>query len=51
MGGLTYYFGVPASLQDRHRKYDPDSALFGLFQSVQQEQAALCAQYGAPTNC
>jgi hypothetical protein len=50
MGGLTYYFGVPASLKDRHRKYDPDSALFGLFQSVQQEQARLCAQYG-PTNC
>jgi hypothetical protein len=51
MGGLTYYFGVPASLKDRHRKYDPDSALFGLFQSVQQEQARLCAAYGAPTNC
>lgn len=51
MGGLTYYFGVPASLKDRHRKYDPDSALFGLFQSVQQEQQRLCAAYGAPTNC
>lgn len=51
MGGLTYYFGVPASLKDRHRKYDPDSALFGLFQSVQQEQARLCAAYGAPVNC
>ena len=51
MGGLTYYFGVPASLKDRHRKYDPDTALFGLFQSVQQEQARLCAAYGAPTNC
>jgi hypothetical protein len=49
MGGLTYYFGVPASLKDRHRKYDPDSALFGLFQSVQQEQSRLCAYYG--TNC
>ncbi len=51
MGGLTYYFGVPASLKDRHRRYDPDSALFGLFQSVQQEQARLCAAYGAPANC
>jgi hypothetical protein len=52
MGGLTYYFGVPASLKDRHRKYDPDSALAGLFQSVQQEQSRMCAAaYGAPTNC
>ena len=51
MGGLTYYFGVPASLKDRHRRYDPDSALFGLFQSVQQEQQRLCTAYGAPTNC
>lgn len=50
MGGLTYYFGVPASLKDRHRKYDPDSALFGLFQTVQQEQARLCSYYG-PANC
>lgn len=49
MGGLTYYFGAPVSLMDRHRRYDPESALFGLFQSVQQEQARLCAQYGAPT--
>lgn len=49
MGGLTYYFGVPASLKDRHRKLDPDSALFGLFQSVQQEQKRLCAYYG--TDC
>jgi len=51
MGGLTYYFGVPASLKDRHRKYDPDSALFGLFHSVQAEQQRLCAAYGAPANC
>lgn len=48
MGGLTYYFGVPASLKDRHRKYDPDSALYSLFQSIQQEQARICASYG---NC
>ena len=51
MGGLTYYFGSNASLKDRHRRQDPDSALFSLFQSVQQEQARLCAAYGAPTNC
>jgi hypothetical protein len=48
MGGITYYFGANASLKDRHRRQDPDSALFSLFQSVQQEQAKLCAQYG---NC
>ena len=51
MGGLTYYFGAPASLKDRHRKQDPDSALYSLFRSVQQEQTRLCAAYGAPTNC
>jgi len=49
MGGLTYYFGSAVSLKDRHRKYDPDSALFGLFQSVRQEQTRLCAYYG--TSC
>jgi hypothetical protein len=49
MGGLTYYFGPAANLKDRHRKYDPDSALFHLFQSVRQEQARQCAYYGA--NC
>jgi hypothetical protein len=46
LGGITYYFGADASLKDRHRKQDPDSALFNLFQSVQQERAKLCAQYG-----
>ncbi|NOT39677.1 MAG: hypothetical protein HOP13_04215 [Alphaproteobacteria bacterium] len=46
MGGMTYYFGDDASLKDRHRKYDPDSALLQLFQSVQQEQQRLCTQYG-----
>ena len=51
MGGLTYYFGSNASLKDRHRRQDPDSALFSLFQSVQQEQHRLCVAYGAPTNC
>ena len=47
----TYYFGSNASLKDRHRRQDPDSALFSLFQSVQQEQHRLCVAYGAPTNC
>lgn len=46
MGGITYYFGTPATLKDRHRRQDPDSALFSLFQAVQQEQARLCAYYG-----
>ena len=46
MGGMTYYFGADASLKDRHRRYDPDSALLSLFQSVQQEQQRLCATYG-----
>lgn len=46
MGGLTYYFGPAVSLKDRHRRYDPDSALFGLFQTVRQEQARLCSYYG-----
>lgn len=50
MGGLTYYFGEPATLKDRHRKYDPDSSLLSLFQQVQQEQQRLCTQYGGP-NC
>jgi hypothetical protein len=51
LGGLTYYFGADASLKDRHRKQDPDSALFSLFQTIQAEQARLCAQYGAPPEC
>jgi len=46
LGGITYYFGADASLKDRHRRQDPDSALFSLFQTVQQEQAKLCAKYG-----
>lgn len=50
-GGLTYYFGADASLKDRHRKQDPDSALFSLFQAVQAEQGRICAAYGAPPNC
>lgn len=49
LGGITYYFGSDASLRDRHRKQDPDSALFSLFKSVEQERAALAAQYGNPT--
>lgn len=46
MGGLTYYFGTPVNLKDRHRRQDPDSALYSLFQSVRQEQARICAAYG-----
>jgi hypothetical protein len=46
MGGITYYFGANASLKDRHRRQDPNSALFGLLNSVQQEQERLCALYG-----
>lgn len=42
MGGITYYFGPDASLKDRHRKQDPDSALFHLFQSIEQERAGAC---------
>lgn len=45
-GGMTYYFGEDANLKDRHRKYDPDSALLQLFQAVQKEQQRLCTQYG-----
>ncbi len=51
LGGLTYYFGADASLKDRHRKQDPDSALFSLFQAVQAEQSRICSQYGAPAEC
>lgn len=51
LGGITYYFGADASLKDRHRKQDPDTALFALFQAVQAEQAKICAQYGAPPDC
>lgn len=46
MGGLTYYFGTPVSLKDRHRRQDPDSALFAVFQTVQQERERLAALYG-----
>lgn len=48
MGGITYYFGSDASLVDRHRKQDPDSALFSLFRTVEQERADLEAAYGEP---
>jgi hypothetical protein len=46
LGGITYYFGSNASLKDRQRRQDPDSALFGLFQSVEQERAKLAKLYG-----
>jgi len=35
MGGITYYFGPDASLKDRHRKQDPDSALVDLLNAVE----------------
>ncbi len=35
MGGIVYYFGQDASLMDRHRKQDPESALFDLLQAVE----------------
>lgn len=35
MGGITYYFGQDATLKDRHRKQDPDSALLDLLHSVE----------------
>lgn len=35
MGGITYYFGPDASLKDRHRKQDPDSALIDLLNAVE----------------
>jgi hypothetical protein len=47
MGGITYYFGADASLKDRHRKQDPDSALFGVFNSVEQERRRLELLYGS----
>lgn len=34
MAGLTVYFGEDASLKDRHRRQDPDSALANLFLSL-----------------
>lgn len=49
MGGLTYYFGTPVSLKDRHRRQDPESALFSILQSVRLEQERLAKQYGPPT--
>jgi hypothetical protein len=42
MAGITYYFGSDASLKDRHRRQDPDSALFNLFQTIERERAAQC---------
>ena len=50
MGGITYYFGAPADLKDRHRKYDPNFAMISLLQQVHQEQQRLCQQYGG-ANC
>jgi hypothetical protein len=33
--GITYYFGPDASLKDRHRKQDPESALLDLLNAVE----------------
>lgn len=49
MAGITYYFGTDASLKDRHRKQDPDSVLFGLFQTVEAEREKLATFYASPT--
>jgi hypothetical protein len=46
MGGITYYFGANDSLKNRHRRQDPESALLGLFHSVEKERAKLAAIYG-----
>jgi hypothetical protein len=40
MGGLTVYLGEDASLKDRHRSQDPDSALFNQFQGLQAHGGA-----------
>jgi hypothetical protein len=46
LGGITYYFGENASLKDRHRRQDPESALLNLFHNVEQERSRLNAIYG-----
>jgi hypothetical protein len=48
MGGITWYFGSDASLKDRHRRQDPDSALFNLFQTVESVRAGLCESAQQP---
>jgi hypothetical protein len=40
-GGITYYFGEPKSLKDRHRRSDPDFILFGLFEQLEAEKQRL----------
>ena len=50
VGGITYYFGSDASLKDRHRKQDPDSALFDLFQTVERERANACPPVNTQIN-
>ncbi len=56
MGGITYYFGPDANLKDRHRKQDPDSALFDLLQAVESAcgQAVIVQQptvVNVPAGC
>lgn len=40
-GGITYYFGEPKSLKDRHRRSDPDYILLGLFEQIEAERQRL----------
>ena len=53
MGGITYYFGPDANLKDRHRKQDPDSALFDLLHSLQEGCAPVQVTLKSlePTSC
>jgi hypothetical protein len=65
MLGVTYYIGQDASLKDRHRKQDPDSALLDLLHAVEagcgQEpppivscasmSIAICAPIPTTTSC
>lgn len=46
--GIVYYFGPDASLKDRHRKQDPESALFDLLQAVQEGCSAPVILEAAP---
>jgi hypothetical protein len=57
MGGITYYFGPDATLMDRHRKQDPDSALVDLLNAVEaacelpQQVVTACAAALVPQGC
>jgi hypothetical protein len=55
LGGIVYYFGPDASLKDRHRKQDPESALFDLLAAVEAscQQAIVLVETKsvAPSSC